>query len=287
MPPDRSSWPPGALEALQQWQQGDVVRDPPFFYFADPARAVWEATRAFEDGSPGPEVIVPEDDHLPGPDQLPRFGLVTTQTCDIGEEDAERPLRPWVQVAPIYKLTDWRRSRLQGSRGPRYWLLLPSFPEPGVWVADFRIEVPVEKGWLSNQERIQAFGAAEERWQVGKRVAYLRSRPAFNASANMLQSRLFSWIKELDEVGSDGASRFLTCLVEVAIKVDDHEAPTTVQFVFLLSSELPGECEDILLAWNRTAADIGEEVGVTVQACDVRLMSELPLAEYRRMTRVW
>lgn len=82
------------------------------FYFADPRRPVWARTRAYAADSQGPEVIEMAEG------AGPRYGLITSQTCDIAEEDADRPIRPWVQISPVYDRTDldsgWRRKLRRG-----------------------------------------------------------------------------------------------------------------------------------------------------------------------------
>src|ERR1035441_6952262 len=162
--PPKDGWPDGLLDKLRQWEQGDIVLAPFLFYFADPSAAIWEGTRLYTESSVEPEVILAPDE------LLPPYGMVTTQTCDIAEEDSQRPMRPWVQMTPVYAITSWKRNRLEGGRGPRYWLLIPDFPEDGVWVADLRLELPVEKSWLANQARIIGFADEEEKRRVGSRL---------------------------------------------------------------------------------------------------------------------
>src|SRR5919197_3269430 len=96
LPNEADEWPDQVLERLAEWEQGDLVARPPLFYFADPSRAIWIVTREYTESSEGPEVIF-------APDEMsPPYGVITTQTCDIGEEGRARPVKPWVQVAPVY-----------------------------------------------------------------------------------------------------------------------------------------------------------------------------------------
>jgi hypothetical protein len=78
--PNGDDWPEGVLDSLRAWEQGDLVAGPPFFYFADPQRPVWEGTRQYTDTSTEPEVILPDEG------LCPPYGMVTTQTCEIAEE---------------------------------------------------------------------------------------------------------------------------------------------------------------------------------------------------------
>ena len=90
IPKSRDEWPDGLLEHLRDFRQGDIVASVPLHYWGDPANAVFELTREYEGQGDGVCTMMVD------------FGLITTQTCDIGEEDSPRPERPWVQIAPVY-----------------------------------------------------------------------------------------------------------------------------------------------------------------------------------------
>ena len=171
VPGSPEEWPNGVLQRLRAFSQGDVIRTPPLFYFADPRRAIWSETQRYLADSDGPEVVLAEE-------LSPPYGLITSQTCDIAEEDSPRPLKPWVQVAPIFALrgNSGYKKHLRKGAGPAIYIYLPNLPGEEFWVADLRIEVPVEKGWLAYQERLDGFGSEEAQSIVGQRVGWLRER---------------------------------------------------------------------------------------------------------------
>lgn len=281
--PPGEEWPDGVLDALRQWEQGDIVANPPFFYFADPARPVWEATRLYMATSSGPEIVLPREN------SNPPYGLITTQTCDIGEEESRRPVRPWVQISPVYEMTDkgWKKKVRRGG-GPRYWLLVPGLPEEQVWVADLRIEVPVEKGWLAGQQRIDGFRDEELKAVVGARLAWLRGRPAFSTDFNALvYNDLFEALETLSEADSDLHEKLMDQLEEVAVLVDSHLQPTSVQLVFLTPDGLDPECREWLEQWRDSRLDSTLERGITLHALDFRELDAVTATEYRRMTIIW
>ena len=279
--PPRDSWPEGLLSKLREWEQGDVVASPPLFYFADPSAPIWEATRAYADSSSEPEVILPPDE------VLPPYGIVTTQTCDIAEEESSRPVRPWVQIAPIYPVTNWKRRKLEGGKGPRYWLLVPDLPEDGVWVADFRIEVPVEKSWLAGQTRIEGFASETEKRNVGRRLALLRGRPAFSRELNEIQQALFDALDEREPTEQEMHETLLDQLEEVVILVDSYLAPTSVQLVFLTNVPLADDCRLWLSGWREATVEEASVTGLMFHALDFRTLSSVSAEEYRRMTVIW
>ena len=280
MPP-RDSWPNGLLRKLREWEQGDVVANPPLFYFADPSAAIWEATRAYTDSSSGPEVILPPDE------VLPPYGMVTTQTCDIAEEESSRPVRPWVQIAPIYPVTNWKRKKLEGGKGPRYWLLVPDLPEDGIWVADLRIEVPIEKSWLAGQIRVEGFENETEKRIVGRRLAWLKGRPAFSRELNEIQQSLFDALDRMESAELETHETLLDQLEEVIVQVDSYLAPTSVQLVFLTNVPLADDCRRWLSEWRESSVEEASVTGLTLHALDFRTLTSVTAEEYRRMTVIW
>jgi hypothetical protein len=278
--PPRDQWPVGITKKLAQWEQGDVVAAPPLFYFADPAVPIWEATRSYTATSVGPEVI------LPPQSVLPRYGLVTTQTCDISEEDSSRPLRPWVQIAPVYSERSWKR-KLERGAGPRYWILIPDIPEEGVWVADLRIEVPVEKGWLAGQSRIVGFAREDEKRRVGRRLQWLRGRPAFSRELNAIHQALYDALTELEKTQPDIHQAMISDLDEIVVQVDSYLAPTHAQLVFLTSATLAEECREWCQQWRDDIIESAKESGIVLQALDFRTSESVTIVEYRKMTSIW
>lgn len=279
--PPRDAWPDGLLDKLRHWEQGDIVPAPQFFYFADPSAGIWEGTRLFTDTSTEPEVIL-------APDELvPPYGMVTTQTCDIAEEDSPRPMRPWVQICPVYAVKNWKRRKLEGGKGPRYWLLVPDMPVEGVWVADLRIELPVEKSWLASQERIEGFTDEEEKRRVGKRLAWLRGRPAFSRELNAVHQALYEMIDRPQSAQSELHQTLMEQLEEVAVQVDSYLAPTRVQFIFLTNVPMASECRAWFESWRDNLLEEATYSGLELHAFDFRTMESVPITEYRRMSTIW
>ena len=93
-------------DALEAWQQGDVVRGPvDFIHIGDPARPL--TSIAAEASGDGPTVLVDEG----------VVGLVVlTQTCDIVRACDERP---YIEVAPLVEVeeSDLGQSRGATARG--------------------------------------------------------------------------------------------------------------------------------------------------------------------------
>jgi hypothetical protein len=165
------SWPPEVLEALVRFKQGHLIQQPPIFYAASPAYGVWDLTRTAGDAAEDLLELADED--------RPRYGLITTQTCDIAEEG--RPDHPWIEVVPVYPLIDISKEDLElieSHRRSHLVLLEPPELEGGPWVADLRIQVPIEKSWLVGREPFESFPTEEAYQILAERLAAKRERPA-------------------------------------------------------------------------------------------------------------
>src|SRR5664280_2915431 len=126
--------------------QTSVIEKPPIFYAAVTAYAIHSQTKALGALSTDVDIAVLN------PGDTPPFGLITTQTCNICEE-ARMPKQPWIQVVPVYAvditaLKPGQRRLIEKDRvGHLVALTSPTFAS-GLWVADLRLEVPLEKSVL-------------------------------------------------------------------------------------------------------------------------------------------
>jgi hypothetical protein len=284
--PDREGWPDDVLNRLVSWEQGDVVERPPFFYFADPTAPIWQATVLLSQESHESEVVIPPDA------VLPPFGLITTQTCDIGEEDAARPVKPWVQIAPIYALSDtgWSKKVRRGG-GPRHWLHVPNLPGDETWVADFRIEVPVEKGWLARQTKIVGFDSSEDRLAVGRRLSSIRGRIAFSGALNdSVIAPLHRFMEAqggTDDEPDDLGDELNDKVVEVTISVDDPTAAGVAQLTVLVRELLSPEAAERLREWWDTARQNAEDVDIRLLPLQIEREDTFTVQQYRRGHSIW
>jgi hypothetical protein len=167
------AWPPEVVQALALVKQGHLVERPPIFYAASPRHGIWELTRETGDPELGEDLLeLAEDDR-------PEYGLITTQTCDLVEERA--PDHPWFQVVPVYRLTDVseeERRLLESHRRSHLVLLAPPTLDEATWVADLRVEVPLEKSWLVGRTPIESFPDEQAYQVLSERLAATRERPA-------------------------------------------------------------------------------------------------------------
>jgi hypothetical protein len=278
LPSGRDTWPADVLERLLRWEQGDVVAAPPFFYFADPSKPVWAATVAAAEMTSDPHVIVLDEE------TSPPYGLITTQSCDICEEDSRKPHRPWVQVAPIYDGRSWAKKMKEG-RGPLFLLHIPGLGDDRFWVADLRLEFPIEKGWLAGQERVSGFTTDVGRREVRQRLGWLRTRPAFSrVFVAELCRPLGEHVDMLLKTKSRGIAREVR---EILVRVDNEARPTTAELCVITVEAASNELKASFNDWRDTIREPLTAGNINLLAIRFSRLEDVNAAEYRQMIELW
>jgi len=271
LPADREGWPPGVLERLKSFVQGDVIPAPPLFYWADPSVAVWQPTAAA--GIDEPDVVVV--------DELADLTIITSQTCDIGEEDAATPVKPFVQVAPVYDASGRAdRNLLEKRKGPAYLLHLPELAG-GFFVADFRLEMPVEKGWLSEQPISKAFASEDAQEEVGRRLRRLRERPAFSRRfMENIAAPLADAIRALRKTDRDQFNRIVRNVDQIRVRVDSRLNTTTAELFVVGGTRVPGDVAEWFRDWWDEVNQSALAGGIALQALRVVTWDDMTAREY-------
>ena len=271
-----SEWDPEVRAACQRFRQGDLVEQPPFFYAAGPRHAVWSLTRKCADGS------LDEDLFELAEDDRPSYGMIVTETCDLTEEDARSPRMPWLTVCPVYnllgRLTQAQLNNLKGSR-IAYMRLLdsPLFPD-GVWVVDFRIEIPVEKSWLVGREPIKVYNSEPDYSNLARALAGRRERPVISREVHgKLIKPLRRWIEGLSPPRREAVLRGI---IEVRLLLAGSPLNPDGASLLILSDRSPLEADtqgfwdNKWPSWKSRMDDIGvpllETKYCTLDSCSAR-----------------
>lgn len=289
--PDRAAWPDGVLDAIAQFRQGDVVRDLPLFYWADTQRPVHARTAHYLAQGETEAQVVSFANAAP-------FGLVVTQTCDLVQEGAGKPSSAWVQLAPVFNalaphpsvpeehLLPGDRRKLIHKGRDQLRLHIPDIPDEGFWFADLTFEVPVERGWLAGQERIIGFSDEVAREEVGKRLAWIRARPAFATSfVEAVQQPIIEALRALRRQAPALYDRMHADVLEVGVGSNSRLTPTQVELVVLHT----GAAEDLLDWWRDLWPDLkvkADATGFNLLPLNVADLEVLSAAEYRQLTRL-
>lgn len=287
LPASRAGWRPEVLQAAAQFTCGDVVENPPYFYFADPRHAVMAMTEKYNDSaSAGPEIIDASD-------MAPPFGVITSQTCDLREIDFDPPSKAFISVSPVFDATEVLsrdiQSLLRKGRQIQSWLHLPALSQyrQGVWVADFRLEVPIEKSWLVGRQPISAFASEVDARRVPRAVYEIRSRPAW--SDDVVESVQQTLDEALRDVKQDDRILYrslLTQIAEVGARADSMLEPQWVQVAAFSEGDVDANVAEW---WLLTADKIAEslsEKGIEAHEPQLHDLGVCPVAVYREFSPV-
>ena len=189
-----ATWDQRVRDACAPYRQGHLIERPPFFYVASAAFGIYSLTREY--GNPDLE------DELFESAERPPYGLITTETCDLAEEDAKQPRHPWISVAPVYnmesRVDESQRENLQAHRIQYMRLLDPPGIGDGLWVADLRIELPLEKSWLVGRTPIESLRSHEDYEDLARQLAARRERPVLSGDVNHTLIRpLRRWVERM------------------------------------------------------------------------------------------
>lgn len=171
------AWPDEVLAASGKFQLGDLIQSPPICYGADNRFPLWQGAEANRSGAGIVEL------HN---DALPQFGIITSQTCDIAERGTTE--QPWIQVSPVYQLDS------EEGLGGRIFLHRLSAPRFAgeIWVADFRLEVPLEKSVLVGREPMHGFADEQGAIEFAEKLGRRRDRAALADAVNDVLYRRLS-----------------------------------------------------------------------------------------------
>jgi hypothetical protein len=277
---DADDWPSAVQEAVSQYEQGDLVEQPGFFYIGSARYGVWRFTREVGDAS------LPDELFELDQQEAPPWGMITTETCDLIEEEGT-PRQPWISVAPAYRLDglDPNKLSLLENRRVAYMrkLTAPRFSD-GVWVVDARIEFPIEKSWLVGRAPIQAFQSAQEKAELATFLSRRRERPVLaNGLHKALLTPLRRWIER-----SNTREEILKGLGEVRVAISGSPLAPDGAFLILIGDKEPIP-ESARAAWDGKWANWRsrmEGVGISLLANEYTTLDDLSARKYNESFRV-
>lgn len=275
---DPEAWPAAVQEAVGRFEQGDLVERPSFFYLASARHGIWRLTRLAGDQT------LPDELFELDPDEAPPYGMITTETCDLVEEDGE-PRQPWISVAPVYRLENLETNFINLLRDNRvaYMRQLTDNRFSGeIWVADVRIEFPFEKSWLVGREPVPAFGTPNEKSALAEFLAARRNRPVLAPEIHTaLLKNLRRWVENRAKGGR--LDEVLAGVAEVRLAVSGSPLmPDGVSLIIisqgerLVSAEVRQRWDD---KWEDWRARL-EAVGIAMLPSEYTTLEVLPAAKY-------
>jgi hypothetical protein len=275
-------WPDGVREASRILRQGDVLDLRPLFYLVDSRRPVWLLSRALAEkqaaAGDGFGLSVAELD--PESRVAPAFAILTSQTCDIGEQ-AEIWEFPWVQVAPVYQIHDaqlLQRDYFVRLTGPDFQL--------AAYVADLRLELPVEKGVLVGVNIFPGFETENDAIDFAETLGRRRQRAAVASVVNThiretmsakVNAKRPAWRKIRDQVHK----------IMLAIENDGTRADPRVVRVFVVSADpVDTDTRQWFDEWHAGSVDAAAVAGLVVGPIGYMDRSNFDVRRYDRLIEI-
>jgi hypothetical protein len=278
---DADDWPSAVQEAVGQYEQGDLVEKPGFFYIGSARHGIWRFTREVGDAS------LPDELFELDQEEAPPWGMITTETCDLVEEEGT-PRQPWVAIAPVYKIEGLDSNKLSLLENGRVAymrkLTAPRF-NGEVWVVDVRVEFPVEKSWLVGRSPVQAFQSAQEKIELATFLSRRRNRPVL---ANDLHKELLTPLRRWIERAKGRREAILSRVLEVRVAISGSPLAPDGALLILIGDKEPIP-ESAREMWEEKWPDWQrrlDQVGISLLANEYATLDNLSARRYNESFRV-
>jgi hypothetical protein len=274
-------WPQPVRAAVAPFLQGHLIARPPLFYAADLHYPVWRTTRVVAGESDG---NLGEDFVDLAPEDRPPFGIITTQSCDLAEERPE-PQQPWLAVAPVYAVAE-ESSLLD--REYIFTLACASIEGEGegqAWVADLRVEMPLEKSLLVGRTPIEALIGEEEYIRFANFLARRRGRPALASVFHAVLSTTTRRLKSEHNAHRTLARRARENVYKLMLAIEDGTrlVPVAAKLYVVTDGPRSDETRAWFDLWWNEARIVAEQHGLQLHptgwldagAVDLRLLDDM------------
>lgn len=226
-------WDARTREAVDRWRQGHVLPPGPVFLGHGPGLGVSPVWISTPIGSTASGYSLLFEDST-----TPHHAMVVSQGCDLVKETF-----PLATVVPVYDAADVLGDSQQTAvRAGMVWHLVhltAPWAAGGVWVADLRHEMAIDKSLLLELDPIDAFSDEVGYARLAERLAAARQRPAMpQPSIDHVVVPLRRFLADQRAAGTV----LLKGVREVRLQSNDAVAPTAVTlFVLAEDGEVPDE----------------------------------------------
>ncbi|NMN93898.1 hypothetical protein [Antrihabitans stalactiti] len=162
-------WPEGLFEHLDTYRQGHIIENVPAFFLEAALAPIWSPPR--QQLSSLTPTIAGEFGYGP------MRAMMLTQACDLLKRT-----NPWITVAPVYdaanRLQPGQHGQVRSGQFGHFIPITADWATSGLWVADLRLEMPLEKTVLIGQTPLEAFGNDLEYALLARKLGARRQRLA-------------------------------------------------------------------------------------------------------------
>jgi hypothetical protein len=262
-------WPPGVLAALDRWRQGHVLDGVPLLSLGPVAgvQPLWAAAGVRSIGT-GPLVL--------GEDPMTaRSVMVVSQGCDLIKDKF-----PFATVVPVYDGAGILGEPQQAAaRAGRIWHLVhvtADWASGGLWVADLRHEMSIDKSLLVGPDPIEAFPDDIGYALLAERLAAARQRPAMPEPCI---EHVVMPLKRYLAAQRDAGVNLLTGVRELRLQSNHPVAPTAVT-LFVVADDDQQPNVDGWAAVFDALHEQADAAGVAFAGPDITDLRQMSAADY-------
>jgi hypothetical protein len=162
-----------------------------------------------------------------------------------------------------------------------------AIPEEGVWVADLRISIPIDKGWVAQQEVLPGFTDDAARRRFAERLAWLASRPALDDRfVTTVVAPLVKSLQTVKKKNSELFERLSDQVLELCLRTDDTLAMSMVEVIALSATEVDTDVDSWLKECWEAWFPAATAVGLQLLPLRIASLGDVRASEYRLWTRI-
>lgn len=264
------SWPDGLENRLDTYRQGHVIDDvPPFFLEAENVRLWRPARQRLSSRTPA---IVGEDGCAP------RSAMLLTQACDLMKRG-----NAWITVAPVYDAAERLQTaqHAQARTGQLGHLvhITADWAVSGLWVADLRLEMPLEKTALMERLPREAFADEVGYADLAVTLGARRQRPAAPQTCiDLVSEPLYEALRAMP----DGGAEMSAGVREIRFQWNDPTYPTVVS-VFVVAVNETSRTSINYEGWTKLLSGLYQRAsahGLTIVGPEITSLDDMSATDY-------
>lgn len=262
-------WDLSVLAALDRWRQGHILRELPLLGLGPPAgvEPLWARAAVWATGT-GPLALGEES-------MTTRPVMVVSQGCDLIKDKF-----PFATVVPVYNaagiLTESQQVSARAGLTRHQVHLTAPWAAGGLWVADLRHEMSIDKTLLIEPDPVEAFPDEVGYAHLADRLAAARQRPA---TPQPCLDHVVAPLKKYLAARRASGVNLLAGVREVRVHSNHPVSPTAVTLFVVANDDERPDVDGwvaVLDALHEGAAT----AGIAITGPDITDLREMSAADY-------